>query len=233
MPKPRSKISALPSAVRTAINLKIQEGWRLVTIAEWLMPQIAPVDIPDLQLKAGEPYALIWSRGAESDETPSRHPDQSITPQRLCERALSRWFTTAFPRWLHEQAEREEFLGLVERAEQLGAAVSGPDQPNPSDGTNRLIRSLLFEAITRVRKNENNSADIARLTHAWARLHHASNESEQLKLRTQKVIDAGLKAVFDEIKTNPKAIAAFKTLRNIVNGTATDPGAPPTVPANN
>ena len=176
MPKPRSKISSLPSAVRTAINLKIQEGWRLTTIADWLLPQIAPVDIPDLQLKAGEPYALIWSRDA----------DQSITPQRLCERALSRWFNTAYTRWVREQDERDEFLGLVERAEQLGAAVSGPDESNPSEGTNRLIRSLLFEAITKVRKNENNTADIARLTHAWARLHHASTESESLKVRTEK-----------------------------------------------
>jgi hypothetical protein len=223
MPKPRSKISALPSAVRTAINLKLQEGWRLVSIAEWLMPQTAPVDIPDLQLKAGEPYSLLWSRDA----------DQSITPQRLCERALSRWYTTAYPRWLHDQAEREEFLGLVERAEQLGAAVPGPDQSNPSDGTNRLIRSLLFEAITKVRKNENNSADIARLTHAWARLHHASNESEQLKLRTQNVIDAGLQAMYDECKGNPKAIAAFYTFHDLVKGTVTDAGAPPSRPANN
>jgi len=223
MPKPRSKISSLPSAVRTAINLKIQEGWRLTTIADWLMPQIAPVDIPDLQLKAGESYTLIWSRDA----------DQSITPQRLCERALSRWFNTAYPRWVREQEERDEFLGLVERAEQLGAAVSGPDEPNPSDGTNRLIRSLLFEAITKVRKNENNTADIARLTHAWARLHHASTESESLKVRTQKVIDAGLNSIIVELGKNPEALAVFRKLRDLVKHTDTTATTPPPAPATN
>jgi hypothetical protein len=208
MPKSRSKISALPSAVRTAINLKIQEGWRLTTIADWLMAETAPVDIPDLQLKAGESYALVWSRES----------DQSISPHRLCERGLSHWHMNSYPRWVREQEEREEFVGLVERAEQLGSAVGGPDQTDPNEGTNRLIRSVLFEAITKVRKNENNTADIARIAHAWARLHHASTESEQVKLRAKEVVDVGLDALRSELKRNPKAIAAFNNLYDIVKG---------------
>ena len=172
------------------------------------MAETAPVDIPDLQLKAGEPYALVWSR--ESDQT--------ISPHRLCERGLSHWHMNSYPRWEREQAEREEFLGLVERAEQLGAAVGGEETTDPNEGTNRLIRSVLFEAITKVRKNENNTADLARIAHAWARLRHASAESEQVKLRTEKVIDAGLNALFEEAKNNPKAMAAFYTFHDIVKG---------------
>jgi hypothetical protein len=180
----------------------------LTTIADWLMAETAPVDIPDLQLKAGEPYALVWSRES----------DQSITPHRLCERGLSHWHMNSYPRWEREQAEREEFLGLVERAERLGAAVGGPDQTDPNEGTNRLIRSVLFEAITKARKNENNSADIARLTHAWARMHHASAESEQVKMRTEKIVNIGLSALRTELKNNPEAHAAFRKLKAIVTG---------------
>lgn len=208
MPKSRSKISALPSAVRTAINLKIQEGWRLTTIADWLMAETAPVDIPDLQLKAGEPYALVWSRES----------DQSITPHRLCERGLSHWHMNSYPRWEREQAEREEFLGLVERAERLGAEVGGTETTDPNEGTNRLIRSVLFEAITKVRKNENNTADLARIAHAWARMNTVTTENENLKLRKQEAIDVGLDTLRSELKRNPKAIAAFNNLYDIVKG---------------
>jgi hypothetical protein len=208
MPKSRSKISALPSAVRTAINLKIQEGWHLTTIADWLMAETAPVDIPDLQLKAGEAYALVWSREST----------QSISPHRLCERGLSHWHMNSYPRWEREQAEREEFLGLVERAEQLGAAVGGPDQTDPNEGTNRLIRSVLFEAITKVRKNENNTADLARIAHAWARMNTVTTENENLKLRKQEAVDTGLDALRSELQQNPKAIAAFNNLYDIVKG---------------
>lgn len=216
MPKSHGKISALPSAVRTEINLKIQEGWRLVSIAQWLLTQTAPTDIPDLHLTAGQPYALLWSRES----------DQSITPQRLCERALSRWYTTAYPVWLRQQAEREEFLGLVERAEQLGAAVGEKDQTDPLQGVNRLIRSLLFEAITKVRNHENNSADIARLTHAWARVYHISTETEKFKLQNQKAIDVGLKVLTDELKRNPKALEAFRAVRAAIKGPPTNDPPP-------
>jgi hypothetical protein len=208
MPKSRSKISSLPSVVRTAINLKIQEGWRLTTIADWLMAETAPVDIPDLQLKAGEPYALLWSRES----------DQAISPHRLCERALSHWHQNSYPRWEREQAEREEFLGLVERAERLGAAVGGTETTDPNEGTNRLIRSVLFEAITKVRKNENNTTDLARIAHAWARMNTVTRENENLKLRQQQAIDIGLRALLAEAKGKPKAIAAFYTFHDVVKG---------------
>ncbi len=206
MPKSRGKISAMPSAIRTSINLKIQEGWRLTTIADWLMSETAPVDIPDLQLKAGESYALLWSRES----------DQAISPHRLCERALSHWHQNSYPRWEREQAEREEFLGLVERAERLGAAVGGPETTDPNEGTNRLIRSVLFEAIAKVRKNENNTADLARIAHAWARMNTVTRENENLKLRKQEAIDVGLEAIAEEFKKKPEVLGAFNQFREVV-----------------
>ena len=104
----------------------------MTAIADWLMSETAPVDIPDLQLKA-----VILRLALESGIRPSHSYIG-------CANGLCRTGTRTRSAREREQAEREEFLGLVERAERLGAAVGGPETTDPNEGTNRLIRLVLF-----------------------------------------------------------------------------------------
>lgn len=206
--KPYSKISMLPEGVRTEINRRLCEGSRLHTIREWLFAQKAEHDVPDLDLKAGDCYSLVWTRASKSEEHAGRAFQQG----------LSNWFHTQYQAWLKEQADREESIRLIEHVEQLTNAASEKGQRGSTEGGNLLIRSLLIDAVQRICKGGDEPAEIARLANAWARMSHARTETEKLKLRTQEAIDVGLQALHDEMKDNPEAIELLRKLNDAVKG---------------
>jgi hypothetical protein len=203
MRKTRCKIGLLPLEIRNQINRHIRNGWQYNTIAEWLFTQQARVDVPDLGIRAGDPYTQGWA-GNSKDRAVMRH---------RCENSLGRWYRSQYPKWLGEQVHNEESLPLLEHVEHLSSAASEKTQPDSSIGGNCLIRSLLFETIQSKRKEGNDPAEIARLANAWARL----NDSN---VRTQGSIDRGLQTLRDEIKTNPEALELFRKLRDVVKHTS-------------
>lgn len=200
------KIAALPQTVRAEINQKLRDGSQYDTIRQWLYTQKADRDIPELRLKTGEPYSLAWTRAARSESM----------ARASCRAAIGRWFHSHYQDWLSEQTTRDEFLHLVEQVERLGCDASKQGRPDAVQGVNLMIRSLLFEALQRIRKGDNNPVVLARLSHAWARMNQSRTETEKLKLQTQSAIDVGLQALYDEMKDNPEAVEQFKKLREIV-----------------
>jgi hypothetical protein len=54
-----------------------------------------------------------------------------------------------------------------------------------------------------------NPADLSRLAHAWARVNQTSLASKRLDLVTENTTNLALKALYNEIKDNPKAMEAF------------------------
>jgi hypothetical protein len=199
--KPVGKISMLPEAVRTQINHKIRDGWKYRTITDWLFVQRADQDVPDLNLKTGELYALAWTQVAKND----RQAHQT------CAVALTRWFKYSYQAWLNEELVRDQMIRFVEATERLNSAASEKSQPASSAGGNLIIRSLLMEAIRGLCGKKKTPADLARLANAWARMNDTS-------IRGQAAIDAGLQSLRDEIKTNPEALELFNKLYGALKG---------------
>lgn len=212
MPKTRryhrwiSKLARLPFEIQTEINLKLRDGWKLVTVVEWLFRQRVDREVPDLNLKPGDPCSLVWTR-ATKDESMARA---------CCDRALSRWLGGPYLDWLKEQAEGDIRVRLVEHVEKLSVAAGKKGEPGSSAGGNLIVRSLLMEAIHAVCTGKNDPADIALLANAWARMNQVGTEVEKLKLRSEDAIDIGLKALQEEMKANPRALEQFNKLREIV-----------------
>lgn len=212
---PKGKLAALPSRIRAEINHKIREGWRLVTIQGWLFDQKAETDIPDLQLKPGDPFSLVWTRDSQREDMAAQ----------CCEQALSFWRRTHYQRWLADETRREESLRLLERADELDTAATKKGQPAVGAGLNVLVRSQLFDVIDQIRGENKDPAAIARLTNAWARMSKACMEVETFKLRRQKALDLGMAELRDEIKSNPDALEAFNNLRAVVKQSANRPAS--------
>lgn len=192
-------IGKLPEPVRIEINRKIRDGWQYRTITSWLFAQTAEQDIPDLNLKTGEPYSLVWTRNAKY--TTRAHV--------RCVGNLCKWFKHHYPEWLLHEAQKEESIRLVERIEDLTSAASDKAQPGSSTGGTLLIRSLLLDAINKARTGNSDPDDLARLANAWARVNEGG-------FRVQGSIDLALQSLRDEIKANPEALEAFNKLRGAV-----------------
>jgi len=199
MHKMYGNIAMLPDDVRSSINRKIRDGWKYRTIVSWLFTQIAQQDIPDLDIKTGEHYSLIWTRNTK----------HKMKANARCLAQLASWFKNHYSVWLDEEATKEQSIRLVEHLEKLTSASGDKRRPGSSAGGTILIRSLLLDAINKVRKKDNNPEDLARLANAWSRV----NESGH---RVQGHIDLGLQSLRDEIKTNPEALDAFNKLHGVV-----------------
>jgi hypothetical protein len=186
MRKSRSRFALFPLPLRNALNLKLDDGWQYEQIRAWLFAEKADRDIPALDLKAGDPYSLIWTRTT---------PDEKIIIRNFGV-ALSAWYHNHYPHWRAEQAERDDDLQLIERIDDLTAAASTTAE-NPAAthlGGNLLIRSLILEAI---RKRKDHPEQLARLAHAWVRLSQTDEHTSHI----------GLQALHEEIKANPQALA--------------------------
>jgi len=213
--KSRGRIARLPEHLREEINRKIRSGWSYPMICDWLFAQNAEADVPALNLKAGDPYSLVWTR--DGKDLP--------TAQFNFRCRLSKWYHNHYLTWLRDQTDREEITGLVDRVEQLSTAAGEKARENSATGGSLLIRSLLMDAIDLVRKGNNDPANLARLANAWARMNHSGLELEKFKLQSQKGMDLALSALRNEVKMNPEAIAAFNKFYNIAKGIP-DPAAP-------
>jgi hypothetical protein len=198
------KIAMLPEAVRTEINHKIRDGWKYQTIKNWLFVQRADRDIPDLNLKTGELYAVAWTQAAKNE----RQAHES------CVVALTRWFKYGYQAWLNEELVRDQMIRFVEATERLNSAAGEKSQPGSSAGGNLIIRSLLMEAIRGLCGKKKAPADLARLANAWARMNDSG-------IRGKEAIDAGLQRLRDEIKTSPEALELFNKLYGTLKGRPT------------
>jgi hypothetical protein len=206
MRKSTCRIATLPAKVRTEVNLRLRDGWQYRTIVDWLFAQKAEQDVPDLDLKQGDLYALAWTRKTKTE----------FIARETCCNALCTWFRFQYPQWLRDEADRDESIRLVEHIEQLTTVAAGKRRPDSTAGSNLLIRSMLIEAISLIRRGDKNPTDIARLANAWARMNHASTATEKLRLQTQKATDLALRAMYEEIKGDPAAIAQFNKFHDIV-----------------
>lgn len=206
MHRPRGTLSRIPEAVRNKINRQILDGCRLSTIRGWLFEQTAEQDIPDLNIKVGEPYSLAWTRNT----------GRKGSHEKACEIALYQWYAGPYQDWLVRETSRDPLMRVVERFEHIGSQASEKAQPNSVTGGNLCIRSLLFEALDQIRAGNKDPEVMARLANAWARLNQAGTESEKLKLQMQEATDAGLQALYEDVKDNPAALALFNQFRDIV-----------------
>ena len=158
--KPRGKIAALPAALRHEINLKVQDGWQFGTIVRWLFTQTADRDIPDLDLKTGDSYSLVWTRLAKT---------QPIAEDN-CRSSLSRWTRAYHQTWLWDEVEKSKSIRLIERMEQLATIANEKRHDYSQRGGALLIRSLLLSAIENARNNGSDPDQIIRLAQAWSNL---------------------------------------------------------------
>jgi hypothetical protein len=208
MRKTTSRIARLPETVRTEINQKLDEGWPYKMIREWLFGQTAGQDIPALELKAGDSYAVVWARGTK---TPEHAAD-------ACEQALSNWYGKQFPGWVKErkELEKDKAVRLVERVDEIGRAVGEKVADGTSGGANLVIRSLLFEAMSNARQGQSDPKEIARLAQAWARVSDAGVEVEKMNLKTKEAVDVGLEALYEDVKQWPEAVEAWQNFYDVV-----------------
>ena len=79
--------------LRLQINCKLRDGWQHRDVSEWLLTQRADCDLPELLLKTGDPYALIWRRSSRDEDMVHEN----------CRATISRWFRGAYQDWLASQ----------------------------------------------------------------------------------------------------------------------------------
>jgi hypothetical protein len=195
--KSRSRFALLPQSLRNELNRKLDDGWQYEQIRHWLFAQTADRDIPALDLKTGDPYSLVWTRTI---------PDEP----RLIRNfgiALSGWYHTHFQQWRQEHADRDESLRLLENIDQLTIAATTTNRAASHLGGNLLIRTLLLDAIRRVRKSDDSADQLARLAHAWARLSQTDEHN----------LDTARAALTEEINTNPEALAHARHMFNAID----------------
>jgi hypothetical protein len=194
--KSRSRFALLPQSVRDELNRKLDDGWQYEPIRHWLFAEKADRDIPSLGLRKGDPFSLVWTRTI---------PDE----KRLIRNfgiALSGWYHTHFQQWREEQADRDESLRLLESVDELTSAATTSNRAASHLGGNLLIRTLLLDAIRRVRKSDNSADQLARLAHAWARLSQTDEHTT----------DIGLRVLAEDVKANPEALAHARQMFDAV-----------------
>jgi hypothetical protein len=204
--KSRSRFALLPQSLREELNRKLDDGWQYEQIRHWLFELKADRDIPALNLKTGDPYSLVWTRTI---------PDEP----RLIRNfgiALSGWYHTHFQQWRNEQSQRhhEGCLRVIRSADELAATV-GATAPSPeaTTGAQHLVNSLLLDALGKTSKGENpDPADLSRLAHAWARVNQTTLASKRLDLATEDTLALAAKALADDIKHNPEALALARQM---------------------
>ncbi|HTS16132.1 MAG TPA: hypothetical protein VMP11_01015 [Verrucomicrobiae bacterium] len=214
--KSRSRFALLPQSLRDQLNRHLDDGWQYEQIREWLFALTTDHDIPGLGLKAGEPYSLAWTRS-----TPDQH--KTVDQQKLVRNfgvALSAWYHSHFQHWRDEQSkrDREGCLRIVRSTDDLAATV-GQTEPSPETtaGAQHLVNSLLLDALGKTSKAENpNPADLSRLAHAWARVNQTTLAAKRLDLVTEKTTDLALGALYEEMKNNPRAMAAFQQFSAVI-----------------
>lgn len=200
----------LPATVRDEINRKLRNGWLYVTIVRWLFEQKADSDIPDLNLKKGDPYLLVWSRNSKARRTAEDRAKHS----------LCKWFHGRYREWLREEVSQDKSIRALKEMQELSSVASETAQPGAVLGGNMLIQSMLLETIKVLHEEDTDPAEIARLATAWARLNQSATENEKVKIRTQDSVDAGLEALKAEITKDPETVELFKRLHDIVKGSA-------------
>ncbi len=156
----RSRIACLPAHVREEINQKLYDGWQFQTVAEWLYNQVADRDIPDLNLKAGDRYCLIWTR-ASKDEKAARE---------TCRYRISRWYYNHYPDWLRDHVETSRAIRVFDRAQQLSSSAQEKIQPGSVRGADTIIRALLLDTIANLRDENKDPDKIIELVNAWAKI---------------------------------------------------------------
>jgi len=206
--KSRCKFALLPVTVRTEVNRKLRDGWYYSTIVSWLFEQKVEQEIPDLKLQPGDAYSQAWTRTAKSKEM----------AHILCKTSLSTWFRTGYTDWLKNEVREDKTIRVLKEMEGLSSVANENAEPESKEGGNLLIRSLLLDTIKLIHEEKSDPDELAQLANAWARLNDASTEGEKLKLRMQEAIDAGLKAISEEIEGNPEAREIFTKLRDVVKG---------------
>jgi hypothetical protein len=216
--KSRSRFALLPQFLREKLNLRLDDGWQYEQIRAWLFAEKADRDIPALDLKAGDPYSLCWTRTTPDEEKLIRNFGV----------AISSWYHTHFQQWREEQSQRqrEGYLRIVKSADDLATTV-GATAPSPAAtaGAQHLIRSLLVDAIGKTSKaDQPNPNDLSRLAHAWARINQTDLAAKRHELAAEKTIDLAIKAFYNDVKDIPQAMEAFKQFHAIVKqSTATTP----------
>jgi len=156
----RSRLSCLPAHVREQLNQRLYDGWQFNTIADWLYHQNADRDIPDLDLKTGDSYSLVWTRVARDEKT-------ALETLRY---RISIWYRTHYREWLKLAVENGQTMRVLDRVDQLADTATEVDQRKFKNGGNVLIRALLFEAIEKARNNSSDPEQLIRLAEAWSRI---------------------------------------------------------------
>jgi hypothetical protein len=155
----RSRIACLPAHVREEINQKLYDGWQFQTIGDWLYEQVADRDIPDLNLKTGDRYCLIWTRPAKDAKA----------ARETCRYRIARWYYTHYPDWLRDHVETSRAIRIFDRAQQLTSSAKENIQPGSIHGADAIIRALLIDAITNLH-DDKNPDKIIELVNAWAKI---------------------------------------------------------------
>ena len=157
----RSHLAALPAHVREELHCKLHDGWPYPVVRQWLFAQIADRDIPALNLKAGDPYSLIWTRTAKDHKT----------AEETCRYRIAQWHRTHHLDWLQQLERREQSNAILDRVQRLTADANHEHRPGSLiTGGDIIIRSLVIDALTHLRSTSRDPAAIARLTQAWIRL---------------------------------------------------------------
>jgi hypothetical protein len=156
----RSRIACLPAHVREEINQKLYDGWQFQTIGDWLYDQVADRDIPDLNLKTGDRYCLIWTRPAKDAKA----------ARETCRYRIARWYYTHYPDWLREHVETSRAIRVFDRAQQLTSSAKENIQPGSIHGADAIIRALLLDTIANLHDNNSDPDKIIELINAWAKI---------------------------------------------------------------
>jgi len=156
----RALLSRLPAHVREEINMKLYDGWLFSTVGDWLYNQVADRDIPDLDLKKGDPYSIISTRTSKDEKT----------ARATFRYHISRWYRSHHQDWLRKAIETSQAMRLVDRVEHLVENVNERDIHASRKAGDYLIRALLLEAIEKAHTDTKDPAKIIDLANAWSKL---------------------------------------------------------------
>ena len=150
---PRSNLAALPAHIREELNRKLYEGSRFITLAQWLFAQKADRDIPDLHLKTGDPYSLIWTRTAKDYKT----------ARETCRYRISQWHRTYHLDWLQQLQDREKSTAVLDHLQRINDARD-PTRPGlDTAGADLIVRAILFDALEQAHFTAHNPDLLIRL----------------------------------------------------------------------
>ena len=156
---PRGNLAALPAHIREELHRKLHDGWRFITLRQWLFAQIADRDIPALNLKTGDPYSLIWTRTAKDHKT----------AEETCRYRIGQWYRIHHQAWLDQLHERERSTAVLDRLQQINAAAD-PDRPGiDTAGADLVVRAILFDALEQAHFTAHDPNLLIRLAQTWSR----------------------------------------------------------------